>query len=53
EDDDGDNINNGDNANGSDTMNDENNEDKLFMAIDPYEFETTNDDNQSEHEIKE
>ncbi|CAF4265156.1 unnamed protein product, partial [Rotaria sordida] len=40
-----------DNANGSDTMNDENNEDKLFMTIDPYEFETTNDDNQSEHEI--
>ncbi|CAF4319142.1 unnamed protein product, partial [Rotaria sordida] len=23
------------------------------MTIDPYEFETTNDDNQSEHEIKE
>ncbi|CAF3907349.1 unnamed protein product [Rotaria sordida] len=43
----------GDNVNGSDTMNDENNEDKLFMTIDPYEFETTNDDNQSEHEIEE
>ncbi|CAF3694673.1 unnamed protein product [Rotaria sp. Silwood1] len=52
EDDDGKNINNGDNANNSDTMNDENNKDKLFMVIDPYEFETTNDDNQSEHEIK-
>ncbi|CAF4616574.1 unnamed protein product, partial [Rotaria sp. Silwood2] len=53
EEDDGNNINNDDNTNDSYTMSDENNEDKLFMAIDPYEFETTNDDNQLENEIKE
>ncbi|CAF4583521.1 unnamed protein product, partial [Rotaria sp. Silwood2] len=53
EDDDGDNINDGDNTNDSDNMNDRDNEDKLFIAMDQNENETTIDDNQSEHEIKE
>ncbi|CAF4663683.1 unnamed protein product, partial [Rotaria sp. Silwood2] len=53
EDDDGDNINDGDNTNDSDNMNDRDNEDKLFIAMDQNENETTKDDNQSEHEIKE
>ncbi|CAF1196646.1 unnamed protein product [Rotaria sordida] len=45
--------NDGNNINDSDSMKDGDNEDRLFIAMDQNENETTKDDNQSEHEIQE